>query len=265
MLTGDGGDDCFLGYPRHRHLWLASRMAHMSSPYLRKLWFDTRSRFPSYSPLRRVASFLNYAAGDLGAFLGNGFDSDEPRIEHVLGSRLKERQATVGREEWQVQDNQLLENLLQFEQRTQFTGEYMTKIDGASMYYGMEARSPFLDHGLWEFAMALPVEIRMHHWCLKAILREIAKRAIGLRFAFRPKKGFGIPVHQWMVGKWGQFAREVFQHSLAEEQGWISGNVARSWLDKSFVLGQAPNELWNVLVFDAWLTKEGRDLPILHC
>jgi len=265
MLTGDGGDDCFLGYPRHRHLWLASRLSHMSSPYLRKLWFNARPRFPRYGPLRRVASFLDYAAGDLGAFVGGGYDSRGQNIEHIFGPRLKESQSTFGRKEWFVQDNQLLEKFLQFEHRGQFTGEYMTKIDGATMYYGMEARSPFLDYRLWEFAMALPVEIRLRRGCLKAILREVARRALGLRFALRPKTGFGIPVQQWMVGKWGQFVREVFQHSLAEEQGWISGNVARSWLDKSCTLGRAPNELWNVLVFDAWLTKERNDQPTLHC
>ncbi len=265
MLTGDGGDDCFLGYPRHRHLWLASKMSFFSSPLGRKLWLKLRSRVSGVGSFRRVISLLNYASGDLGAFVGKGAHADEASVDHIFGPMLRDRQVAFKQEEWFVQNSQLLEKFLGFEHRTRFTGEYLTKIDGATMYYGLEARSPFLDHKLWELALSLPVDVRLRHWHLKAILREVAKRSLGFRFAHRPKTGFGIPVYQWMVGKWGTSVREIFQHSLAEKQGWISGDVARSWLDQSFVQGRASNELWHILVFDSWLAKERSEIGTVSC
>ena len=62
------------------------------------------------------------------------------------------------------------------------------------MHYGMEARSPFLDHHIWEFAAKLPTGIRLHHGVLKAILRQLTCRRIGSKIGNRQKRGFTVPV-----------------------------------------------------------------------
>src|SRR5437899_3529093 len=69
LLTGDGGDDVFLGYPRHRHLWLAQTIARMTPRPVSISWQAVRRAFEPGAPLQRVVHFLDYATGGLGAFI----------------------------------------------------------------------------------------------------------------------------------------------------------------------------------------------------
>src|SRR4029078_10820211 len=66
LLTGDGGDDVFLGYEGHKHFWMASRLARRLPDRSNKWWAALRDRQPRTGPLRRAASFLDYATGGLG-------------------------------------------------------------------------------------------------------------------------------------------------------------------------------------------------------
>src|SRR5687767_2388337 len=67
LLTGDGGDDVFLGYPEHRHLLLAEKLARKAPDFALGLWNAFRESVPQLGSLKRVASFLNYTTGGLGA------------------------------------------------------------------------------------------------------------------------------------------------------------------------------------------------------
>src|SRR5207253_10869673 len=66
LLTGDGGDDVFLGYEGHKHFWMASRLAARLPDQSGKWWTALRDRVPRTGPLRRAASFLDYATGGPG-------------------------------------------------------------------------------------------------------------------------------------------------------------------------------------------------------
>ncbi len=67
LLTGDGGDDVFLGYPEHRHLWLAQKLARSLPGFLASGWRANREKVPQVGSLKRLSSFLNYSTGGLGA------------------------------------------------------------------------------------------------------------------------------------------------------------------------------------------------------
>ena len=132
----------------------------------------------------------------------------------------------------------------------------MTKVDGATMWHALEARSPFLDQDLWEFAATLPFELRLRQNKLKAVLRELARRKLGERVSTGQKRGFSIPVQRWVAGQWRDMMRGLMSNSVLHEQGWIrSGNVIKH-LDRAAEAGWAPNQLWYLLVLELWLRKE---------
>ena len=97
----------------------------------------------------------------------------------------------------------------------------MTKVDGATMFHALEARSPFLDQDLWEFAATLPFELRLRQNKLKAVLRELARRKLGERVSTGRKRGFSIPVQRWVAGQWRDMMRSLMSNSVLDEQGWI--------------------------------------------
>jgi asparagine synthase (glutamine-hydrolysing) len=256
-LTGDGGDDVFLGYPEHRHLWFAEQVARASSKPAAHLWQRSRDVFPRYGQFRRLASFLDYASGGLGAVTNAHDGLPAYKQHHVLGERLMALTVDQRRIEWSHDSaRRVLSDYLNYDRLTRFVGEFLMKVDGATMHYGLEARSPFLDQELWEFAASLPFHLRLRHGRLKAVLRELARRKIGQRVATGKKRGFSIPVERWIAGRWHAEVEETFHDSLLVKEGWIRSGSALSWLDKSVKTGWAPKQLWYLFVLESWLRNE---------
>jgi asparagine synthase (glutamine-hydrolysing) len=256
LLTGDGGDDVFLGYPRHLQYALAQRAARCIPPALARKWPGARDAVPQKGVLRRAVHFIDYATGGLGA-LTRVYDG-LPYYESygMLGERL--RGVGVGSRSLPIEPTsgrRLLDDYLKFERNTRFVAEYMAKVDGGTMYYGLEARSPFLDQDLWAFASALPYSVRMRRGELKAILREIARRRIGARVAGGKKRGFGIPVQRWIAGRWRAPFERVLRDSALEREGWINAPAALKCLGSVPANGSAAQQLWYLYVLEQWFRR----------
>ncbi|MBA2526778.1 MAG: asparagine synthase (glutamine-hydrolyzing) [Pyrinomonadaceae bacterium] len=257
LLTGDGGDDVFLGYPEHRHLWFAQKLARSLPGFAVRPWRTYQERVPRLGVLKRFASLLNYATGGLGAVAWAHDGLPEYRRFGLLGERLSDASVSQREIEWSHDSaRKVLPEFLEYDRRTRFVGEYMTKIDGATMYHSLEARAPFLDQELWEFASSLPLELRLHRGRLKAILRELARRKIGERVARGRKRGFGIPVQRWLVGRWRRAVENCLQDSIVESEGWVRSAAVMEQLAIAAEKGWAPNQIWYIFVLESWLRHE---------
>ncbi|MGH9638703.1 MAG: asparagine synthase (glutamine-hydrolyzing) [Bryobacteraceae bacterium] len=257
LLTGDGGDDVFLGYPDHKNLWLAQRTAQWIPRPLAKKWYSLRKRALRHPKLRRPAHFLDYTTGGLAAvaMAHDGW----PLYEHrgMLGERLATIRLPQRRMRWSIgAGRRVLTDMLVYHREGQFAGEYLTKVDGSTMYYGLEARSPFLDQMLWEFASALPYPVRLHGGELKAVLRALARRHLGARVAEGRKRGFTIPAQRWLATRWLGHARELFHHSLLDSEGWVRSAAVLKQLDVAAARQTAPLQLWYLYILENWLRYE---------
>ena len=257
LLTGDGGDDIFLGYPEHKNLWRAQQLAQSLPGSLLTGWKQLRKVFPSAGPGRRAKHFLDYAMGGIGA-VASVHDGLPGYWEHqLLGKRLVGKTVSGRRIEWSGDSaKNLLSEFLEYDRTTRFTGEYMTKVDGGAMRYAIEARSPFLDQKLWEYAGALPFGLRLHNGQLKAVLREIARRRIGTRVSAGAKRGFGIPVGRWLAGKWGPRFEELMRDSLLHKSGYIDAPQVLAHWRRTAASGSVPNQLWYIFVLENWFRLE---------
>lgn len=264
LLTGDGGDDIFLGYPEHKVFWMAERLAkRVPGGMLLPAWKQARKALPQTGLLRRAKHFGDYILGGLGAVAAVHDGLPFYEAHGLLGPKLRGTSVTHRSMAWSAASaRNLMTEFLAFDRRTRFTGEYMTKVDGGAMRYAVEARSPFLDHVLWEFAGALPYGLRLEGGVLKAILREMARRNIGERVATGAKKGFGIPVQRWVAGRWGAKFQELMSESRLAREGWInSGRVLETW-KKFSAAGEVPNQLWYLFVLETWFRQEQAQPPV---
>ena len=254
VLTGDGGDDVFLGYPRHRFLLAAQTIANRLPSGARRWWASVRRFTPSWKWARRAAHFADYATGGLGSFVNAGpgtafFDS-----RGVWGPFFASGGSRALRIDASMESaRRVLDDYLEFDIHHQFVSEYLTKVDGATMYFGVEARSPFLDQDLWEFAAGLPYGVRLHRGRLKAVLRSLATAGLGPEVARGRKRGFEIPAPQWLLGPWRQTVVTAFHQPASEELGlFAKGALSRVWNECSET-GTAPLQLWYILVLELWL------------
>ncbi len=140
-----------------------------------------------------------------------------------------------------------------------FTSEFLTKVDGSAMYHSLEARSPFLDPAIWEYAAALPPEIHFHGGQLKAVLREIVRRHAKPEVAFRRKQGFTIPVEKWLVSRWSSHLREWKTNALVVEDGWLEARPLSAAIDDALALGEMPKQLFHALVLEKWLVRKRKE------
>lgn len=257
LLTGDGGDDVFLGYGRHlmmRRIGKASRFIPSSGT---AAWRVLRRTLSHRGLAGRAIHAIDYATGGLGAFLAATPGLPALRESGMLGPRLLEAQVEGRALPWRIESaRNLLQEYLDYDLHHQFVAEYLTKVDGATMYVALEARSPFLDTDLWAYAAMLPADTRLHRGRLKAILRELARRNISERVARGSKRGFTIPVEQWIAGRWYQEARRLFEDSLLDREGWVHSGPIRADLDRAHRRGVAPTRLWYLYVLERWLRHE---------
>ena len=257
LLTGDGGDDVFLGYPEHRHYWRAQQIANRIPGAAARAWYGIRPLIRGMPRSRRPVHFADYITGGLGSIMNARDGLPFYARNGLLGDRLSgvtlaDRQIPMtpraGR--------RVLSDFLDFEHRRRFVGEYMTKVDGATMHHALEARSPFLDQELWNFAATLPYSTRLRGGQLKAILRAIARRRLPSRVSAGAKRGFSIPVQRWLVGKWRSAVEESFRDSVLAEDGWIRADAVLDQVRRAAVHGSATNHLWYCYVLESWFRQQ---------
>jgi len=259
LLTGDGGDDVFLGYPLHHRLWMAQQLARRLPGQASSVWRTLRPLAEQIGFLRRLKHFLDYATGGLGAVtrVHNGlpyYEKSGVFGERLAGRMLEDRQIPLST----LPARDLLSDVLDYEQRTRFIGEFLTKVDGGTMHYAIEARSPFLDQKIWEFAAALPLGLRLQGGVLKAILREIVRKNISPQVAFRKKRGFTIPVETWLAMHWSSSLEQLAEGSLLEKEGWVKRGALRQVVRGLAGRQSMPTQLWYLLVFEHWLRKHSK-------
>ena len=120
------------------------------------------------------------------------------------------------------------------------------------MHYAVEARSPLLDHEIWEFAAVLSPEIRFHGGALKAVLREIVRRRIGPGVANRKKQGFTVPVDRHLTSNSKDLER-LKGASQLENGGWVRKGSLLKTVEEAARTGSVSPQLWHLLVLEYWL------------
>lgn len=269
-LSGDGGDELFAGYNRHvfaPRIW--SRVAPLPFPARRALAKLLRGVSPAV--WRGLFGVLGALAG--GKELVRVPEAkvqklakliEQPDFSHVyeaLCSHWGRRDGVVlGGEapgarmldQGQSFANQMmLQDILQY-----LPGDILTKVDRASMAVSLEARVPFLDHELVEFAQRLPLDYKLHDAQGKWVLRQVLERYVSRELFDRPKMGFGIPLAQWLRGPLREWASDLLSEETLRRQGFFDVELVRQkWLEHASGRADWEHHLWCVLMFQTWSAR----------
>jgi asparagine synthase (glutamine-hydrolysing) len=274
-LSGDGGDELFGGYNRYfwgRSIWqkvgwtpqsLRHIAAHALTALSPQMWDRLFGGLGSLLPTK----LRQRVPGDKLHKLAEILAVDSPDIMYKgLVSHWKQPEAVVlGSSEppTSVTDSRKWARLPDFTQRMMFLDtvtylpdDILTKVDRASMGVNLEARLPFLDHRLVEFAWQIPLEMKIRNGQGKWLLRQVLYKYVPQKLIERPKMGFGIPIDDWLRGPLRDWAEALLDEGRLREEGFFNPQPIREkWTEHLAGDRNWQYYLWDVLMFQAWLDK----------
>lgn len=192
VLTGEGSDEMFAGYPRYQIV----RLAHMlrNWPQLRQLTTRVARAMPGHRAAR-LAAYLPYDYAD--SLLLNSAYVHPTMVEKLTGAPVTEA-LSARREilERNWDDGDPLGSLSRLEMQT-YLGCLLDRMDRMSMAAGLEARVPFLDMPLVEWASRIPSHLKMAGTGTKRVVKTLAAKVLPRQVVGAPKSGFGLPLGDW--------------------------------------------------------------------
>jgi asparagine synthase (glutamine-hydrolysing) len=263
-LTGEGGDELFFGYgfytwaDRLKNPFLrifrkqiAAVLSRMSNRYKRAAWlFDYENDQLFQSHVFSQEQYL-FSESELEKHLTPDYNlpsvlswPDEFNIVGDLSSSDPKRILNV------------MESQALFDLSYYLPDDLLTKVDRASMQYGVESRVPYLDHRVVEFALNLSPELKHRQGITKYILKEILYKHIPQKYFARPKQGFAIPLNHWLRHE----LRYLIEDYLSEEKVNKYGVINYEYVDKlkkSFLSGTdyLYNRIWLLIILHKWFDE----------
>lgn len=270
-LSGDGGDELFCGYNRYAlgySMW--SKLSRLPLP-LRQTLAAAALRTPrsvasaveAILPGRWGVQHLAERLPKLAGVLAEDTAANYYRnlISHwrqpdtvVIGGAEPTADAFLGAG-WNQMPN-VLDRMMLADMRTYLPDDILVKVDRASMAVSLEARVPFLDHRLVEFAWEVPLSMKYRDGRGKWLLRQLLYKHVPQELMDRPKMGFGVPIDRWLVGPLREWAEGLLDERTIAQQGYLDPRAIRAKWDAQVAgNGRWHYELWDILMFQAWLEQ----------
>lgn len=258
-LSGDGGDELFAGYERYQWAnsiwqkvgWLPSPIRQVMASML-TLLSQMNTQWSPANIQNLVAKFERLAAM-LSAENRQWF------YRTLISAGVNAEQYVLNAEELPYALNQqqlstarFVEQMMSLDMHSYLPDDILTKVDRASMSVSLESRVPLLDHAIVEQAWLQRHQIDMHAPSKQA-LRTILYQYVPQQLIERPKRGFAIPLAEWLRGDLRQWADELLAVDQLAEQGVFSAEqVDRLWRDFKYGKSGAEHLLWSLLMFQLW-------------
>ncbi len=273
-LSGDGGDELFLGYSRYqslydvdsgndalRRVWrvLLSVVDTLptslkgNNPFLSKVFSHLRARVRSRA--ERYAPYLVYYSDDdkEGAYgdvfrelvAGSSLEIVEKYLSELAHPALAAGWADV---------------------HTYLPDDILVKVDVASMAYGLETRAPFLDHEFAEWVMSLPISEKFRPGESKRLMKKALEPWLPQEILYRRKMGFGVPIDQWLCAD----LKEMLMDTLLSRDFYERGIVRQEHVEamiREHCAGERLHHtrLWGLLMLELWFRTwiDGEDASLM--
>lgn len=270
-LGGDGADELWAGYEHYIGFKVAQWYNAAPSALRKGIIEPLAQLLPSsagyINPRLAVATFLRAAHAPAWQRVQTMLTAFTPDMqESILDSAFKAQQPGFLAPEvlfaptrehydhWQPQNAATpLARAFHVYARQFMLDDILVKVDRCSMLHSLEVRAPFLDKDAAEFAARLPVSRKLHGFKRKWLLKKAFAELLPDEILYRNKRGFQIPVAQWLRGRMRPLMEDLLSESTLKAQGIFNHQAVRALMDEH-ASGRADlrKPLWTLLVFQLW-------------
>jgi asparagine synthase (glutamine-hydrolysing) len=266
-LNGDGGDEAFAGYERYAAMQLAERY-HRLPAVLRKLAIQPAigllpSSETSRSRIRDAKRFIQAASlPKRERYMRWVSVFDTQAKQDLYSEDFAYEMANVHPssilDPWFARANGsgIVDAALLTDIMTYLPNDLLVKVDIASMAVSLEARSPFLDHHVIEFAASLPERLKLRGLTTKYLLKKVLHKLLPAENLERRKMGFGVPIGHWFRGKMQPFLRETLLSEKALSRGLFKPSSVKQMIELH-TRGERDfaHQLWTLLMLELWFIR----------
>ncbi len=263
VLTGDGGDELFMGYPRYKAVQFAHRIPQVANRLLASPWLAALLQSGKDTPLRKKAyRFVRFLNRDpRSRYLGwiGVFHPEE--LPSLLGAGLSGKTGDPAQFLDDLYDSappfpDFLAETAYVDLVSYLPHDLLVKVDIATMAHGLEARCPFLDPQLARFALGLStwrkITGKAGKWVLKAAFKELLPKPIRTR----RKMGFSVPLTAWFRGELRDLLCDTLSPARVRGRGWFNPETVQTLIDEHLQERRAhPNRLWALLFLETWAER----------
>ncbi|WP_339811912.1 asparagine synthase (glutamine-hydrolyzing) [uncultured Imperialibacter sp.] len=254
ILTGDGGDELFLGYGAHD--WARRLSASLARPFatpVSQLLAHGNSRFKRIGHLFEGAGFESIRDH---IFSQEQYFFSNAELARLINDSYQTKPYSYSDPAELARQLTAAEQQALFDLKVYLKDDLLTKVDRSSMKYGLECRVPLLDYRLVEMAINMPVSLKRRNgerkWMLKKILENYLPKAL----IYRPKWGFSVPLASWLRGEMFFLIETYLDDDLVDAIGVVNKQVVNA-LIKRFLRGEdyLYQRLWALIVVHRWMKE----------
>lgn len=269
-LSGDGGDENFAGYRRHRWHMYEERMRRLLPQWLRAPVFGLAgSLYPKidWAPkvLRAKTTLQALARDSLSAYLNTVSVIGDTNRGRLFSKDFKRelqgyRAVEVFKKFAQNAPTSHPLSLVQYiDMKTYLPGDILTKVDRASMAHALEVRVPILDHPFVEWASGLDPRFKLNGREGKYLFKKSMESYLPRDVLYRQKMGFAVPISSWFRGPLKTRVREAILGPRLEQTGLFAReHLVRLVDEHQSGVREHSAALWSLLMFESFLRSMDR-------
>jgi len=266
-LNGDGGDETFAGYQRYAAMRIAQKYGNLPGTLRDGVISNVVAALPGFdarqNPLRKIKRFIAAASlSPVERYFRWVSAFDEAGKQNLYTDDFRHETANFRApsilEPWFAKANGsgIVDAALLTDTMTYLPNDLLVKMDIASMTVSLEARSPFLDHHLMEFAASLPEDLKLRRLTTKYLLKRVLKKLVPAKNLNRTKMGFGVPINHWFRGAMQPFLRQTLLSDKSLARGLFKPQTVRQLVEQH-VAAKADHSqrLWSLLMLELWFER----------
>lgn len=261
-LTGDGGDEVFGGYNKYymgklnqKYTSLIPQRLHENGLSLANKFLAAKEDSRGFKfKANRLLKSINYEGDFYYNIISLGFN--EVEIKNILQSNVYKPNTLNYYKNLINSKNNSITNFRAIDKQLSLEGDMLVKVDRTSMLASLECRAPFLNKKLWDFTNQLPDSYLINGWDKKHILKEAFKDYFPKDFLNKSKKGFGVPVGDWLRSELRLELLSFIDKSFITRQNIFSFEVI-SKLVHNHIDSRVDNtfRVWTFYCFQKWYKK----------
>jgi asparagine synthase (glutamine-hydrolysing) len=273
LISGEGGDEAFAGYPNYRNLLWLERLKSVAGPF-KGAFSGALGALNSVAHSNKIAKYLPLLDIPLTSYYYSRTSSPfsffnqpaNPVYSSAFAATVDKRKSLSAVQKYLQGDLNNLNKMLYVDTKTWLPDDLLIKADKITMANSIELRVPFLDHKVMEFAASLPANFKVHGFTTKYLAKKALSQRVPQEIINRKKTGFPVPYESWLRKDLNSWLRDLLLSQRAMERGYFDRRGVENLFSRNSETGAYSKEVFCLAVLELWhrIFSDGGDLPVSH-